>query len=44
MLHNNRGAFLRTLLRMRCSSRVVIIHTSYRIDEAVPPVAESAFE
>jgi amino acid transporter len=33
MLHNNRGTFLRTLLRNRCSSRVVIIHTSYRFGD-----------
>jgi amino acid transporter len=34
-LHNNRGAFLRTLLRMRCSSRVVIVNTPYHV-EATP--------
>jgi amino acid transporter len=33
MLHNNRGTFLRTLLRNRCSSRVVIIHTAYRFGQ-----------
>jgi amino acid transporter len=33
LLHNNRGTFLRTILRARCSSRVVVIHTSYRFDE-----------
>jgi amino acid transporter len=33
LLHNNRGSFLRTLLRMRCSSRVSIIHTSYRFGD-----------
>jgi hypothetical protein len=33
LLHNNRGTFLRTILRKRCSSRVVVIHTSYRFDE-----------
>jgi hypothetical protein len=44
MLHNNRGSFLRTLLRMRCSSRIVIIHTSYRIEEDVLPAARAAFE
>jgi amino acid transporter len=30
ILHNNRGTFLRTLLRRRCSARVVVIQTSYR--------------
>jgi amino acid transporter len=35
-LHNNRGTFLRTLLRNRCSSRVVIIHTAYRYGEDAP--------
>lgn len=30
-LHNNRGAMLRTMLRMRCSSRVAIVHTAYRL-------------
>jgi amino acid transporter len=29
-LHNNRGAFLYTILRRRCGPRVAIIHTSYR--------------
>jgi hypothetical protein len=33
MLHNNRGSFLRTVIRMRCSSRVVVIHTAYRLSE-----------
>jgi len=33
VLHNNRGTFLRTVLRSRCSSRVVVIHTAYRLDE-----------
>jgi hypothetical protein len=31
-LHNNRGSFLRTLLRMRCGSRVVIVNTPYHIE------------
>lgn len=31
LLHNNRGAFLRLLLRMRCSSRVVVVDTPYRL-------------
>lgn len=31
ILHNNRGAFLRTLLRARCSSRVVVVNTSFRL-------------
>jgi hypothetical protein len=31
LLHNNRGAFLRVLLRMRCSSRVVVVDTPYRL-------------
>jgi hypothetical protein len=39
ILHNNRGTFLRTLLRNRCSSRVVIIHTSYRFSEDATPAA-----
>jgi hypothetical protein len=33
LLHNNRGALLRTLLRMRCSSRVAIVHTAYKLRE-----------
>lgn len=31
-LHNNRGTFLRTLLRMRCSSRVAIVSTPYHLE------------
>ena len=31
LLHNNRGAFLRTLLRGRCGSRVVVVNTSFRL-------------
>jgi amino acid transporter len=31
LLHNNRGALLRTLLRMRCSARVAVVHTAYRL-------------
>ncbi len=30
-LHNNRGAILRTLLRMRCGSRVVVVDTPYHL-------------
>ena len=29
ILHNNRGAFLRSLLRTRCSSRVVVVNTPF---------------
>ena len=32
ILHNNRGLFLRTLLRRRCSSRVYIVDTPYHLD------------
>ncbi|MHB8417968.1 MAG: APC family permease [Myxococcales bacterium] len=31
LLHNNRGTFLRTLLRLRGSSRVVIVNTPYHL-------------
>jgi amino acid transporter len=31
LLHNNRGAFLRTLLRHRCSSRVVVVDTPFHL-------------
>jgi len=31
ILHNNRGAFLRTLLRLRCSSRVVVVNTPFHL-------------
>jgi hypothetical protein len=31
LLHNNRGAFLRALLRHRCSSRVVIVDTPFHL-------------
>jgi amino acid transporter len=31
LLHNNRGVFLRTLLRLRCDSRVAIIDLPYRL-------------
>ncbi len=31
LLHNNRGAFLRTLLRRRCSSRVVVVDTPFHL-------------
>jgi amino acid transporter len=33
LLHNNRGAFLRTLLRLRCSSRVVVVNTPFHLQE-----------
>ena len=32
-LHNNRGAFLRTLLRRRCSSRVVLVDTPFHLGD-----------
>jgi hypothetical protein len=32
ILHNNRGLFLRTLLRRRCSSRIYIVDTPYHLD------------
>ena len=31
LLHNHRGAFLRTLLRMRCGSRTVIVNTPFHL-------------
>lgn len=31
ILHNNRGALLRTLIRRRCSSRVVIVDTPFHL-------------
>lgn len=31
LLHNNRGAFLRTLLRYRCSSRVVVVDMPFHL-------------
>ena len=31
LLHNNRGALLRMLLRTRCSSRVVVVQTAYHL-------------
>ena len=31
LLHNNRGAFLRTLLRRRCTSRVVVVDTPFHL-------------
>ena len=33
ILHNNRGAFLRTLLRMRCGSRTVVVNTPFHLQE-----------
>ena len=33
VLHNNRGSILRTLLRMQCSSRVVVVDTPYHLHE-----------
>lgn len=33
-LHNNRGAFLRTLLRQRCGSRTVVVNTPFRLHES----------
>jgi amino acid transporter len=32
ILHNNRGAVLRTLLRLRCGSRVVIVDTPFHLE------------
>ena len=32
ILHNNRGTFLRRLLRVRCGSRVVIVNTPYHAE------------
>ena len=32
ILHNNRGLFLRTLLRRRCSSRLYIVDSPYHVD------------
>jgi len=32
ILHNNRGAFLRTILRVRCPSRVVVVNTPYHLE------------
>lgn len=32
LLHNHRGAFLRALLRTRCSSRVVLVDTPFRLE------------
>ena len=31
LLHNNRGAFLRALVRRRCGARVVVVDTPYRL-------------
>ena len=31
VLHNNRGAFLRALLRARCGSQVVVVNTSFHL-------------
>jgi hypothetical protein len=33
ILHNNRGAFLRTLLRQRCGSRTVVVNTPFRLQD-----------
>jgi amino acid transporter len=33
LLHNNRGAFLRTLIRMRCNDRVVIVTTPFHLHD-----------
>ncbi len=32
-LHNNRGAFLRLILRAQCSDRVVVIHTPFHLHD-----------
>lgn len=33
ILHNNRGAFLRTLLRQRCGPRTVVVNTPFRLQD-----------
>ncbi len=33
ILHNNRGAFLRTLLRQRCGARTVVVNTPFRLQD-----------
>jgi amino acid transporter len=33
LLHNNRGAFLRLILRAQCSDRVVVIHTPFHLHD-----------
>jgi amino acid transporter len=33
ILHNNRGAFLRTLLRQRCGSRTVVVNTPFHLKD-----------
>jgi amino acid transporter len=33
VLHNNRGAFLRLILRAQCSDRVVVIHTPFHLHD-----------
>lgn len=32
ILHNHRGAFMRTLLRRRCGLRTVVVNTSFRLE------------
>jgi len=32
-LHNNRGTLLRTLLRLRCPSRVVVVDTRFQLEK-----------
>jgi amino acid transporter len=33
LLHNNRGAFLRAVIRTQCSARVVVVHTAYHFGD-----------
>jgi amino acid transporter len=33
ILHNNRGAFLRTLLRQRCGSRTIVVNTPFHLQD-----------
>jgi hypothetical protein len=33
ILHNNRGAFLRTILRLRCGPRTVVVNTPFRLQD-----------
>jgi len=33
LLHNNRGSFLRLILRAQCSDRVVVIHTPFHLHD-----------
>jgi hypothetical protein len=33
LLHNNRGTFLRLVLRAQCTDRVVVIHTPFHLHD-----------